>query len=643
MRIRYNIANDFYTYEQLDKSELSKLNFLLTNNKGDFLNCGIIKNSSKFQGLNICNPKTLEMFKIIDEIVIGNLQVEEVEYEGYRVSRKFASLVTQSIEGVEKNLEKQTCDKFYLGPSGGMIYEIQNFDGSILLDLDMRKLNDFDNWGREYKVYKEDGIVFVEYTKKNEKQETYKVYLGIKAPNFSYDLIEEWKEKEYEYSKLRNTEYKRFIYRVMRINILESKKIIFGCSFSQRDVIDQINLLENHKDELIGFDKNIYEDIVVDKEFEKPLTHDVSVAYKLSCNSTYKFLNNGLDFNGVISASFAGLPWFSQVWARDELVGLRGLINLDEQRIVKTKIFDYLDLIDDESGQIRKINDGKAWGSVDGLFWLAKRVEDFTFHLEKKGILKSVFSDAELKYIQRKFSLAFTKIIQNNWDKDMELLKVKPADSWMDTVDTFYPLDIQVQFLEFVSVLGVFSSMINLKEEVSHYLDFESLLREKIRDTYLRDGLLYEEPQGDRLTSNVFLSYYFYPDLFLKSEWEDILDKSLGVLSTSWGGISSLSKNCSNFQKNYTGENNLSYHNGDSWFWINNIAAMVLDDVNEKKYRKTILDIMLSSTKDILKMGTIGFASEISSASEQKAEGCMAQLWSSTTYIEMIDKLFERK
>lgn len=640
MNIRYNLSENYYNYEQLDKLELSKLNFVLTNNKGDFLNCGVQKNSSKFQGLNICNPKTLEIFKFLDEITIGNLEVDQVIYEGYKITRKYKSLVLESSYEDKKNI---TTDSFYLSPVGALVYEINNFDGNLTIDLDMRKLNDFSKWGREYKVYRHEGILFVEYTKKNENQEQYNLYLGIKAPNFAYDLIEKWVEKEYSYSKNRNSESNLFIYRLMRVNILESKKIIFGCAFSQKEVINQLNLLENHTDELINFDKNIFNDITTDTEFKKPLTQDINLAYKLSSNSVYNFLNNSLEFNNKKIGSFAGLPWFSQIWTRDELVGLRSLINLDEQRIVKQKIFDYLNSIDSQTGMIRKINDGKCDFSPDGLFWLAKRVEDFIFYLEKKGNLKKVLSDFDLKLIHEKLSSAFVKLIQNYWDSENELLKVKPADSWMDTVDTFYPLDIQVQLLEFVSVLGIISSMLNLKEQVTHYLDFENLLREKIRETYLRNGLLYEEPTGDRLTSNLFLAYYFYPDLFLKSDWEDIIDKSLPLLKTEWGGISSLSNTSSNFQENYTGENNISYHNGDSWFWINNICTIALEDLNEKKYRKTISNILLSSTKDILKMGTIGFASEISSASTQRSEGCMAQLWSSSTYIEMIDKLFEKK
>ena len=51
-----------------------------------------------------------------------------------------------------------------------MIYEIFNYEGDIVFDLDIKKLNDFDEWGREYNVYNEDGIVYVEYTKKKKEK-----------------------------------------------------------------------------------------------------------------------------------------------------------------------------------------------------------------------------------------------------------------------------------------------------------------------------------------------------------------------------------------------------------------------------------------------------------------------------------------
>lgn len=646
MKIIYDLDNTSFTYEQKENQEIEKLNFLLTNNNGDFLNLGAMSNSCKFQGFNVCHHNS-DIYKFIDEIVVLGMKTEEVVYGGYFARRDFISDFVLDIidENKRDNLEfrESSFDRFFLGPTGGVVYEIGNFNGDFFIDLDLRKLSDFDEWGRNYKVYKKDGIVLVEYTKKVGEKEDYKMYFGVKAVNFSYELIEQFVKKEYTYSKQRNSDYEIYVFRLMKVSVTDNKQIICGAGFSEEEVFEQIFLLEFHKNELTSFDRNIYKDLIREDEFSKPLTQNVSLAYRLSSNAIYRFLNKNIGKKEMFEGLYAGYPWFSQVWARDELVSLRAFINKGDLLFVKTKLFSYLNNINLETGCLKRIEQEGSLESFDGVFVLAKRVEDFMFYLEEKGKLNEGLTRNELEVIYDKFNLVFLKITEKYWDKENELLKVKRGDSWMDTIDAWYPLDVEVQFLNFVSVLGVLAGALNKKEEAGHFMDFQELLREKIRSAYLRNGILYNEPFKNNLTSNVFLAYYYYPDLFLKQEWESIIDAALRYLRTPWGGISSLAKNDVEFTPNYSGENDKSYHKGDSWFWINNVTAIVLNDLNEQKYRREIKDILLTSTKDILTMGTIGFASEVSSASSQKAEGCMAQLWSSSTYIEMIDKLFHKR
>lgn len=647
MKIIYDLETQSFAYEQNNKLEISKLNFLLSNNKGDFVNFGVLSNSCKFQGASVYG-KNGDVYKFIDEILVLGMKSDAVVYGGYFARRDFASDLVESAESEIKDEKKakiveSTFDRFYLGQAGGLVYTIGNFTGDIVIDLDFRKLSDFDIWGREYEVYKKEGIVFVKYNKKRENTIEYTMYFGVKSVNFSYELLLSWVKKEYSYSKQRNSDFERYVFRLMKVNISENKKLFFGMGFSEEEVIEQITLLEFHKQELVSFDKNVYLDFVKSEEFSKPLTQNIDLAYKLSSNAIYRFLNKNIGKTEMFEGLYAGYPWFSQVWARDELVALRAFINKGDHLFVKTKLFSYLSNINTETGCLKRIEQSGSLESFDAVFVLTKRVEDYIFYLEEKGKLDEGLSRAEIEFIYEKLNLVFNKVTTSYWDKEKELLKVKRGDSWMDTIDAWYPLDVEVQFLNFVSVLSILSGMLGKTSEAEHFLDFEELLREKIRTAYFRAGILYNEPFVDNVNSNVFLAYYYCPDLFLRHTWEDIFDKSLKELKTSWGGISSLSKNDKNFQPNYTGENDKSYHMGDSWFWINNVTAIVLNDLNEQKYRREIKDILLSSTKDVLVMGTIGFGSEVSSASEQKAEGCMAQLWSSSTYIEMIDKLFERK
>ena len=57
------------------------------------------------------------------------------------------------------------------------------------------------------------------------------------------------------------------------------------------------------------------------------------------------------------------------------------------------------------------------------------------------------------------------------------------------------------------------------------------------------------------------------------------------------------------------------------------------------KIKSYIEKISAASTTDILWKGAIGCASELSSASSQKAEGCLNQAWSNATFIELMNVL----
>ena len=94
------------------------------------------------------------------------------------------------------------------------------------------------------------------------------------------------------------------------------------------------------------------------------------------------------------------------------------------------------------------------------------------------------------------------------------------------------------------------------------------------------------------------------------------------------------------FTDTNTGENSQSYHRGDSWFWLNNLAAIQLNRTNPKKFQKYIQKIISASTEDILWKGCAGCASEISSAKELSSHGCFNQAWSNAMYMELIDELY---
>lgn len=107
----------------------------------------------------------------------------------------------------------------------------------------------------------------------------------------------------------------------------------------------------------------------------------------------------------------------------------------------------------------------------------------------------------------------------------------------------------------------------------------------------------------------------------------------------NWGGLATIDKNHYLFQKKHTGANDLSYHRGDSWYWLNNLAAIVMYRVNKIKYRSKINKILEASVNDLLWMGAVGCSSEISSAEKQTSDGCLNQAWSNAMLIELLDEV----
>jgi hypothetical protein len=653
MFIDYILGGEKHTFSQISENDLVNLNFLLTNPKGDFLNLGIESNSCKYQGFNVCKNSTVEIFKFIESIFPVGVDVDRVKYNGSTIERTFKSKFTEELSYKDSEGDASddffyenkvlTTDSFFVGPTGGLIYEINNFEGQVILDLDMRKKNDFNKSGRDFNVFSEGGVVYVEFTKVNGKY-SYKQFMAIKAQNFSYDLVEKFVNKHYEFTRLQKSDWKWSVFRLMNVNVLNRKKIFFGCGFSLDEANEQVVLLEKYEKDLIEISNVEVNDIFSNKsKFDKPLSESVSVGYDLSVLATYKFLKVDLKNSSIGVGSFAGFPYFSNVWARDDIFGLRALINLGEIGLVKSRIDFYLNSIDSTTGGIKNLLSRDGDTNCDIVFLLSKRIEDFLFYLVDNHELSKVYSQSELSAIYQKLNLSFHNVVRHNWDFDSELIKVKNSYGFRDKLFDSFPLNVQVLFLSFSSsmaFLGKISGLDDDCEEVIKFLDFEELLRIKIRSSYVQNGILYSNLDCDKITYEVFSTYYFCPDLFSKVEWEEIFDRSLMVLRNDWHGISSLSSNHKHFVDEHSGQDGKSRDLGDSFFYMNNLAAICLNDLNSSKYSSIINKILLSSTHDILECGSVGYSSELSSSSEKKSEGNLAQLTSSTSYIELVDKLF---
>jgi hypothetical protein len=600
------------------KSNDDNLNFILTansKNNNSWLNFGIKDNTDKFQGVVIEHNKSEKLYKTIEQLKIVNtnnkLRLFEIEKEDHKFIKKYEN----------ENSSSQTTESFRYTKFNTVVYT-NSANQEVILELDCRELNDYDTENRNYKIEKEDEYTIIKYTKINNETKNYELFVVIENKNCEIEIINKWIEKEYSYSKQRNQNDKNlFIFQALKFKPKTNKAVYISSGFSQNEVIENIKQSkELHKDKFFRWNEDIKDE-------------KINLAYNLS-QSAYKTFK-------LKKGKKAGFFWFNQVWTRDELSSLN--VDIENRKIqhVKDTVLKYLELIK-ECGMIPRIQEKGSLESPDGLFWLGKRIYDTIKKLEEKKQVMRFINQAELDEIFNKLDKAFTSIFDTHRDIENELLKVEDGDSWMDTIKINFPLDVQVQLLGYLSTLEKISRILNKKSKDHAYILLENFFKQNLKDKYYKNGFLYDDIENTRITSNIFLIYYFYPNMFDKVEWEKIIDKTLPKLMTPWGGISTLDIDNQKFTKNNTGENNISYHNGDSWYWINNLTALVLHQINPTKYLKIIDKIIETSTKDILELGTIGYHSEISEFENQKAQGNLAQLWSSAYYIELINNVYRK-
>ena len=212
-----------------------------------------------------------------------------------------------------------------------------------------------------------------------------------------------------------------------------------------------------------------------------------------------------------------------------------------------------------------------------------------------------------------------------------------PLETWMDTGPVGYQREgacIEIQALRL--------KMYNLTYELTRdkkYQVLEKEMKEEVRKQFW-DGEMLVDRLGD-LTArpNVFLAAYIYPRLLNNEEWSQAFEYVLERIWLDWGGLSTIDSRSRLFADSYSGENNKSYHHGDSWFWVNNLSALMMFRVDKQKFGEYIKKIFDASKEEMLWNGCVGGCAELSSANSLRSEGCVLQAWSCATFIELMEEL----
>lgn len=627
-----------YRSGQLDiLSSMDNAMFLLKNIHGDYVSFGN-PNTSNYNGYLIRQADTY--LKILSGIVpsaslsnsftsIDPFRFEELVLDGKSAKRRYSCAgkeMTQNIFMLEQ----------------GLIVEL---DGRFDVILDCKRLFDGSDSGRIYSVTQEmigesalchdnpASLISIHYSKFNDGSQSrkeYEVFVAI-ITDVSTGLENEasivrkdlWEKVNYSYDDYRGTKSTPWVYNLMTLNGRGNFAIAASDSYdlARKEAIS----LFARKESLLR---------------EHSYSHDSqSLALPIKEQLAYRALDTLCLRRGI----FAGLPWFFQEWSRDEIISYGGLLAAKRYTQLIEMMNKWYGVIH-EDGTLPAMYPDKGLASSDASGWLGKRTRDLLVEL----------ADHDLSYLLSyellcKWRDGTGKIIDQCASRIRNGLVYSAYNTtWMDTSHNDngregFCIEIQALFLALCDAHAHLCVM--TKTPVSQKRS--ELAREVFHETHSRffkDGTLYDMIYNDgsidsTLRPNAFIAWYVAPNLFTKDEWKSAFSRLLPELWLPWGGLSSIGVHDKNFHPYYTGEDVASYHRGDSWYFVNNMAALALHAIDPDGYSNEVRQITDASMRDLLEQGFAGCSSEISSANSQIAGGCYAQAWSASTLLELLLKL----
>ncbi len=569
------------------QKEVDDAHFLLTNKKGCY---AYFSNNpiSKYQGVFF--NKSFRMFKTVENI--------EVPVPVTRVINNFCSVVRERGIVSEEFFMPHNLDSF--------VYTIKNYDDFVTVNLDCRESYEGEGINRTYNIYPEQGKLVVEYSKGS----SYRFFLVV-GGFVGFQNIRQWRQVFYPLDQRRNSEFNRYVFSAFK---LKGSRFVFSFSEDKYKAMKECSYVLNNYRKLLKKQERslIYKTSVKSKELR--------MAYNASLNSLNSLLVNVDGKFGL----FAGLPWFFQIWTRDEMVSLKALSKFAKVKPILDRTLS--SLLPD--GSLPNRFPPSPLESADSVGWFYKR-------FNKNTKLKDVV-EALLKY-HTKDSFAMNYSL----------------DTWMDTVDRpGSRIEIQAMRLFLYKLLGsvkvereftrteiqeaVYSK--GVKKPVSGK-ELESELRKKIVEKFWNRIVLFDGINDQTIRPNVFIAAYIYPYLLSRREWVFCFRNVIPRLWNEWGGLASVDKYSPLFIDSYTGEDNRSYHNGDSWFWLNNMAALLMNRLDRKKFKPYVDKVVEASMSEILYSGMVGHHAELSSSKKLESNGCLAQAWSSALFVELVDGL----
>jgi len=601
MKITHDVQKTKISKDGCDTSS-----FMLTNMEGSFLWLSD-RPLSKYSGFFLDDP--FDIYRVIEDIRLADSGFVGIE---------------RSLDHVRR-VHKDNSERIAL-PRGvkGMSYSLEK-KAKIIIDLDCRKAYDMRSFGRFYDVSIEDRMIIVSFTKKTDKREDdsdgveeLRLFIAIKPKVFDFkkdfEQVCRWEEHRYGYDEERK-DYpaSRYIYRQFIIN---AKELLIGIGKTKDEAVSELKRFGKAKT-----DSRSYKRLRNGKA-------ELNLAFVSAQDSLEKL---SVPHEGL-ARIYAGLPWFFQVWSRDELVSLGALIRLREFKRAKEILMSHMYTIGDD-GRVPNRMPASDLSSADAVGWLWKRFGDFLDELKDADALEKYISDSERSDITEFLGRSISGI-EKSYKKD-GFITNRLNETWMDT--GYHGKDgrpgerIEIQALH----LNMLHLMHGLTGDRSYEKKERAMKSLVVEDFWNEEDMLADGAEEFIARPNIFIAYYVYPGLLSEGEWKSCFDNVLDRIWLKWGGIASIDTKDKLFVREYSGIDNRSYHRGDSWYWINNLAAVCMLRNDRKHFKEKVDKIIKASSEEMLWHGAIGHCAEVSSASHLSSKGCLSQAWSAAMFIEL--------
>lgn len=547
---------------------------------------------SKYHGVFFAEEENL--IKVLDEIRFVKKKTFQKEQQD----------LSQGIRFWKDGTEEKFCFDH-----GVFAYE-KNTDDEVEILLDLKKSYDNRVFGRHYVVSEEthrlkkttkiQKKIRVDFTKKNDERDengeeySFSFWIFLDAP---FVLEKKWIPQKYPLDAHREGgDGERYAFLLLRTS---AKKIFISKTPDM-------------------------------KKFSIPLRKKTLSEVDIAKNALLNLFSKMHGRDGIL----AGHPWFFQYWTRDEAISTKGLFLAGKKEEAKVILLNAIRSVD-ESGRIPNRIPGADLSSADGVGWVFFRLRE----LFEQGVLHPKEIQEVKKYLTLSLSRMEDSLLQNGLFVNSRL------ETWMDT--DFHEddrrgkrIEIQALTLEMYRFLSLLTKSKDAKKK-------ENALREKIREVFWNGSYLRDGSEDDMIRPNLFLAYYLSPDILSAEEWKTCFSTVLPKLWCEWGGLTTLDRDHPLFCKAHTGQNNKSYHRGDSWYFLNNIVGICFLRLCQQQANPFFLEcaqkIFQASRRDLLELGAKGGASEISSADHQTSEGCWNQAWSNATFLEFAEEIQRKK